>query len=98
MRDIDRIPKFLTKFQKVWQDKFPDWRFGQLIVNLQRFYGEDMFYLEEDDFLKVLMEFVRAHRPLTLEEKRAYIKQVDLGNEEYTEKYKAALKEMWQIE
>lgn len=50
MRDKNRIDPFLEKLGEAWK-KVPDWRFGQLIVNVL---GEDPFYIEDD---KVIEQF-----------------------------------------
>lgn len=61
MRKTDRIEPFLDKFGQVWKENFPDMRFGQLINNLQRFAGNDLFYLEEDKFIELLEKFVDTY-------------------------------------
>lgn len=53
MRNIDRIDTFLNELGKYWK-KVPDWRFMQLICNLQSACGSDMFYMEEDKVLQYL--------------------------------------------
>lgn len=53
MRDPARIYPFLNKFAELWMT-VPDWRFGQLVSNLQRWEDNDLFYVEDDDFLKRL--------------------------------------------
>ena len=59
MRDPNRIPVFLTRLQLCWE-KVPDWRFGQLIENIKRFSGKsDLFYLEDEDFEKLLEEYFK---------------------------------------
>lgn len=55
MRNADRIPEVLNQFEKVWK-LFPDWRFMQLINNIQRAYGHDMFYVEDDKLIELLKE------------------------------------------
>lgn len=57
MRDPARIDAFCTELKDVWEHNFPDWRFGQLICNLQRYAGQDLFYLEDSRFLDLLDEF-----------------------------------------
>ena len=57
-RPIERIDPFLEELGRFWK-KHPDWRFGQLMCNLDRRYraqhnGCDFFCLEEDDFLAFL--------------------------------------------
>lgn len=53
MRDPARIYPFLNKFAELWMT-VPDWRFGQLVSNLQRWEDNDLFYVEDNDFLKKL--------------------------------------------
>lgn len=58
MRDENRIEPFLDEVKKVWM-KYPDLRFGQLICNLQNACGNDLFHIEEEDFLLRLKELYR---------------------------------------
>ena len=57
MRDKNRIKPTLEKIEKVWLAN-PDFRFGQLVMNIIR--PEDpnqkIFYIEDDEFLKKLDE------------------------------------------
>jgi hypothetical protein len=57
MRDPNRIHKVIQYIEKLWET-VPDWRFMQLICNLQSFCGSDMFYMEEDRFLEHLNNFI----------------------------------------
>lgn len=58
MRDPDRIIHLLGEFGKQWS-RFPDWRFGQLIENIKRFYGvDDLFYIEDDRMLELIKNFM----------------------------------------
>ena len=56
-RDGNRIQPFCDRLSKAWE-KLPDWRFGQLMVNLMRDYeaehGHDIFYLEEDEMIQII--------------------------------------------
>ena len=45
MRDPKRIDKFCEILKVYWQ-MVPDWRFMQLVCNLQAQIGSDGFYLE----------------------------------------------------
>lgn len=56
MRDIGRISHFLYVLRKIWENNFPDWRFGQLMVNFIKEYG-DPFYMEDHVFIDKLLEF-----------------------------------------
>ena len=49
MRDPNRIHEVMVAIEALW-NKYPDWRFMQLMNNLQRAYGNDMFYVEDDKF------------------------------------------------
>ena len=63
MRSNDRIEPFLNEFKKVWL-KHPDLRFGQILsvvlgispnLNGEKYESLiDPFYIEEDDFIKLL--------------------------------------------
>ena len=52
MRDKARIKPFLEEIEKIWSE-VPDWRFGQLICNFEKFFG-NLFFLEENDFINKL--------------------------------------------
>lgn len=58
MRDSKRLNTFYNNL-KMYHSSVPDWRFGQLIVNFQRWYGKDIFYLEEDEFINLLYKFMK---------------------------------------
>ena len=47
MRDIDRIPVILGRFEKIWKNN-PDLRLGQLILNV---INESILYYLEDDVI-----------------------------------------------
>ena len=53
MRDIKRIEPFLKDIEKVWK-KYPDLRFMQMINNVMASYRSDLFYIEDEDFMKML--------------------------------------------
>lgn len=58
MRDPARIEPFLDTLKEAWE-KVPDWRFMQLVNNMQRSMGDDGFYLEDNeclDFIKQAFE------------------------------------------
>lgn len=54
MRDPSRMDKVLAAFKEIWKEA-PDWRFMQLICNMQRSQGSDMFFVEDD----VLIEYLQ---------------------------------------
>lgn len=57
MRDPNRLDNFYENLKKIHKEKVTDWRFGQLISNFQSWYGNDIFYLEENQFMSKLNEF-----------------------------------------
>lgn len=59
MRDPNRIDNFLNELGKVWKDRVPDWRFGQLMFNFLSQIDEDPFFWEEDKFLEKLKNFLK---------------------------------------
>ena len=54
MRNPERIDKIMEAVKTEWK-QVPDWRLGQLIVNLSRAAGrEDPFFLEDDVLMGLL--------------------------------------------
>lgn len=50
MRDPKRIKKFCDELARIWESQAPDWRFGQLIVNVCG--GSDPFFVEDEKMLE----------------------------------------------
>ena len=59
MRDPKRIRKFCNRLAAVWE-QVPDWRFGQLIVNVSRAYGQDIFFPEDDKMIEIIEAFINS--------------------------------------
>ena len=64
MRDPNRLYDFYRQLQEIHITYFPDWRFTQLISNFEYWLREnknihDMFYLEEDNVLEYMSEYVK---------------------------------------
>ena len=57
MRDVNRIDKICNELATIWKE-IPDWRLGQLFVNLQRWEGYDLFFLEDEDLIQELKDFI----------------------------------------
>lgn len=60
MRNINRIYEILDVLRQAWE-KYPDWRFFQLVCNLQKYVsgdvvGGDCFYVEDDKTLEAIKE------------------------------------------
>ena len=61
MRDKNRIKPFLEEIGKLWE-KVPDWRFGQLIVNVLGTCKKDPWFYEEDEMLELWKEFFKEYK------------------------------------
>jgi len=60
MRDVNRLSNFYSQLFLLHRD-IPDMRFGQLMYSFIRWAemeNKDVFYLEEDEFLKIYTEFI----------------------------------------
>lgn len=53
MRDPKRIRKFCNELADIWEVKCPDWRFGQLLVNV---IDRDPFFLEEEEMIHLFRQ------------------------------------------
>ena len=53
MRDINRIDAITDKLNKIWKH-YPDWRFFQLLCNIDFDFRHDWFYFEDDKLIEVL--------------------------------------------
>lgn len=62
MRDISRLDKFYDELKEIHKKNFPDWRFGQLIVNVladwQAKTKRDIFFPEEDEMIQIFRDYV----------------------------------------
>lgn len=56
MRDPSRINKLLNELEELW-NIVPDWRFGQLIINLLSYIGRDPFYFEDDKMEDIIKNY-----------------------------------------
>lgn len=61
MRDPNRIDKFCNELAKLWH-KVPNWRFGQLMMNLFAVYkikysAVDWFNAEDDELINFFKEY-----------------------------------------
>ena len=57
-RNPDRIDGFLETLGRAWK-RVPDWRFFQLICNIQRAMHSDGFYLEDGDSEQFIKEMFK---------------------------------------
>lgn len=60
MREPTRIFKFCNELAKIWREYAPDWRFGQLMMNVlgaMQASGKDPFFPEEDEMLQFFKDY-----------------------------------------
>lgn len=61
IRSPARIDKFTTELARIWKTYFPDWRYGQLMMNFLGWLSYekkiDPFFPEEDVMITYLKEF-----------------------------------------
>ena len=66
MRDINRLDKFYHELKEIHKKNFPDWRFGQLLVNVladwQAKTKRDIFFPEEDEMIQIFRDYVNKER------------------------------------
>lgn len=55
MRDPKRIPVVLEALRKAWE-KHPDWRLGQVVSNALGPGPQDVFFPEDDEWVKLFKE------------------------------------------
>lgn len=56
MRDEKRIEIMISKLWAIW-NMVPDWRLGQLIMNILSYIGQDPFYIEDDKMSEILQRY-----------------------------------------
>ena len=59
MRKIERIDEFCQELAKIWKEKCPDWRFGQLMVNVLGSIPKDPFFPEEEEMLEYFKNYFK---------------------------------------
>ncbi len=62
MRNIKRIEPFMKALAIIWQEKCPDWRFGQLMTNVLNSFDTDPFFIEEDEMLERFKNFFESNK------------------------------------
>lgn len=62
MRDMKRIEPFMAEMASIWKERFPDYRFGQLMVGFFYALG-DPFYYEEDVLLEAFKAYASGEDP-----------------------------------
>ncbi len=57
MRDTNRIYEFCNELAEIWTEHVPDWRFGQLMMNVLNSFDKDPWFMEEDEMIEKFREF-----------------------------------------
>lgn len=57
MRDPKRIRKILSKLEELW-NKYPDMRFGQLLINFVYLHEKAIWFEEDDKLLEKIEEMI----------------------------------------
>lgn len=60
MRDPKRCSSVCDVVGYWWQARCPDLRFMQLMSNFTLWLGTDPFYMEDDEFLKKFIEYMKT--------------------------------------
>lgn len=61
IRNPARIDQFTAELSRIWKTYYPDWRFGQFMMNFLVFVqikkNRDLFFPEESEMLTYLREY-----------------------------------------
>lgn len=64
MRNPNRLDTFYETLKEIHKTYFPDWRFGQFIINFQSWYynecRRDVFYVEDELILDDIKKFAES--------------------------------------
>lgn len=61
MRNRNRIDPFLNQIGKLWKEKCPDWRFGQLIENVFGSSEYLIWFVEERTMLDIFKKYFEGN-------------------------------------
>lgn len=59
MRDVNRISDICACLAQTWEKNVPNWRLAQLFVNFMSHMRSDCFYMEDEDFIMRLEEYLK---------------------------------------
>ena len=68
MREPTRVFKFCNELAKIWRENAPDWRFGQLMMNVlgaMQTSGRDPFFPEEDEMIQFFKDYFNTPENLS---------------------------------
>lgn len=61
MRNPERLDKFYSELCEIHKKHFPDWRFGQLLVNVASECSRDFFFPEEDEMIEIFKDYTKKY-------------------------------------
>lgn len=61
MRKKERIKPFLKRLEKLWE-LVPDWRFGQLMVNVLGSMPRDPFFPEDEEMIEYFEKYFEKYK------------------------------------
>ena len=62
MRNPERLDAFYDKLKEIHKERFPDIRFGQLMVHIQNLLvstGKDWYFLEENELIERIEKLLK---------------------------------------
>lgn len=62
MRNNTRIHSITNRVGDLWFTKVPDWRFGQLMSNFFSSIQPDPFYIEDEDLVQRLEQYLEGYK------------------------------------
>jgi hypothetical protein len=68
----------MSLIEEGWK-KVPDWRFGQLIENLKRYIGQDLFYIEDNVLEEKIKDFFDLDESISKKDKIKIVLIQDYG-------------------
>ena len=88
MRDPNRIDFFLAELGKIWKEECPDWRFGQLVVNVfEANTRAAILFSEEDKMLEIFEDYFNIIKKKQDERLRELAQYTCSAEEIYGEEY-----------
>lgn len=69
------MKEFCAQLESLWK-KCPELRFGQFMCNIMKYqqemHGRDLFYVSNEEFLKIVSDFMKNYSPWTRDQGDSY--------------------------
>jgi len=69
MRNPERLDEFYAELCEIHKKHFPDWRFGQLLVNVASECNRDFFFPEEDEMIEIFKDYAKKYGRYEVDER-----------------------------